>query len=343
MFRYDETDPRLLIAYDVEEADLAGYRDLMARWIARLEAGMRFGVVLVSEHHHDEDEHDHHEHERNAEFEEAFSRLLSTFRRDYREQAGRFTVAFARVLPHYPAFNQPDSAEIAEARASADRTARYMWGIPGSVFGTLSEARAWVLSQFDHVPDAPLDAPAPRHEAGQVGLFYGSTTGMTEVVALQIEQAWADMGLAPITAQNIGEVKDLSVLLTYDCLILGLSTWNIGQLQDDWDIAFDQLDSLDFSGKSVALFGVGDQYGYPDNYLDAVGILGHKLLERGALLGGFWDTAGYEFTASRALLHGKFMGRALDEEHQSDQTPQRITRWLAQLAQEWALHPAHTV
>lgn len=340
MFRYDEADPRLLIAYDVEDYDLAGYRDLMARWIARLEAGMRFGVVLVSEHHHDEEEHAH---ERNAEFEEAFSRLLNSFRRDYRELAARLTVAFARVFPHYPAFGQPDSAELAEARAAADRTSRYMWGIPGNVFGTLSEARAWVLSQFDHAPAAPLDAATPRHEAGRVGLFYGSTTGMTEVVALQIEQAWAAMGLAPITAQNIGEVKDLSALLAYDYLILGLSTWNIGQLQDDWDIAFDQLDALDFSGKSVALFGVGDQYGYPDNYLDAVGILGHKLLERGALLSGFWETAGYQFTASRALLHGKFMGLALDEEHQSDLTPQRITRWLAQLAQEWAMDPAHTV
>nr|MCU0466683.1 flavodoxin [Anaerolineae bacterium] len=138
---------------------------------------------------------------------------------------------------------------------------------------------------------------------------------------------------------NIGDVPDLSALLDYDHLILGCPTWNIGQLQDDWDIAFPQFDKLDFSGKQVALFGVGDQYGYPDNFIDAVGTLGNKLEERGASLVGFWPCDGYEFSASKAVRNKVFIGLAIDEEHQSKQTPARISQWLEQVIAEFVLRP----
>jgi flavodoxin len=48
-----------------------------------------------------------------------------------------------------------------------------------------------------------------------------------------------------------------------------VSTWGIGDLQQDWDTRINLLAPVDFSGKKVAFFGLGDAMGYPDSFLDA--------------------------------------------------------------------------
>ena len=116
---------------------------------------------------------------------------------------------------------------------------------------------------------------------------------------------------------------------------MGIPTWNVGQLQDDWLILFPKLDELDFSGKKVALFGVGDQLGYPDNFLDALGMLARKLRERGATLVGRWSTEGYDFSASKAQEGNQFVGLGLDEYNQEDKTDGRIATWLGQVQREF--------
>jgi flavodoxin I len=123
----------------------------------------------------------------------------------------------------------------------------------------------------------------------------------------------------------------------YEYLIVGCPTWNVGQLQDDWDALYTRLDGLDLTGKKLAIFGLGDQYGYPDNYCDAIGILGEKLAERGAELVGFTPAEGYAFSYSRGVADGTFMGLALDEENESEKTPERVTDWVWQLVDEFDL------
>lgn len=111
----------------------------------------------------------------------------------------------------------------------------------------------------------------------------------------------------------------------------------MGELQDDWDNFFDKLDNIDFSGKKVAYFGVGDQNDYPDSFQDAIGILEERISELGGKTVGYWRTEGYDFTDSKALRNGKFVGLALDEDNQSELTQQRIKTWVAQLKQEFTL------
>lgn len=352
MFRFEEADPRYLVVYDSDAvADITNYQAWLRRWVARLEHGERFGVIWVSQEHDHEDD-DHH-HERDVAFEEAYTKLVNDFRREYKHLTEQHTVGFARVLPlsWIEAQRQDNPNYLASASDSTNRMARYMWGIAGALFGNEAEARAWLEAQFD-APTPPAATPPSQAAtvssmptAQRIGLFYGSTTGVTEIIAEHIQSAWANLGLAPLTAHNIGMVKDISTLLDYDILIIGVSTWNVGQLQDDWDIVFPQLDRLDFSGKHVALFGAGDQYNYPDNFLDAIGILGEKFQARGASLAGFWDAHGYEFAESKALLKTsrQFMGLGIDEVHQADLTPDRVRRWVAQLAREFALHTQPTL
>lgn len=164
----------------------------------------------------------------------------------------------------------------------------------------------------------------------KIGLFYGSNTGNTELDAELIVKAFDSHIPDAIDMFNIGQV-DVLRMQGYDRLIVGCPTWNIGQLQDDWDLKFDQLDKLDLRGKRVAMFAPGDQFGYPDNYCDAMGIIGKKLEERGAELVGFTDAGDYEFSHSLAVEDGVFLGLALDDDNEGELTEGRISGWVNQL------------
>jgi flavodoxin I len=169
-----------------------------------------------------------------------------------------------------------------------------------------------------------------------IGLFYGSNGGFTALVSRMIAAEFDTVAPELVTMHDIAEVP-LDRLLDYDCLIIGCPTWNHGQLQDDWDDLYVDLDDLDFTGKKVAVFGLGDQYGYGDFFCDAIGILGRKFAAQGAELLGFTLAAGYEFDHSRGVEDGRFMGLALDEDNESDLTPDRITAWIWQLVDEFDL------
>lgn len=120
-------------------------------------------------------------------------------------------------------------------------------------------------------------------------------------------------------------------------MIIASPTWNIGELQSDWEGYFPELDNIDFSGKKVAYFGTGDQVGYSDNFMDALGILEEKISEQGATTVGYWSTDGYDFNESKALRNSKFVGLALDEDNQSDMTEERVKKWVAQVKNEFGI------
>lgn len=166
-----------------------------------------------------------------------------------------------------------------------------------------------------------------------IGLFLGSTTGKTEYA---VESLQRELGEDVVNIHNIFEAE-ISDFEAYDYLILACPTWNIGELQSDWEGFFPQLDEIDFSGKKVAYFGTGDQIGYADNFMDALGILEEKVSELGGETVGYWSTESYDFTESKAVRNGKFVGLALDEDNQSELTEQRIKAWANQLKRELGL------
>ena len=169
-----------------------------------------------------------------------------------------------------------------------------------------------------------------------IGLFYGSDTGFTELVTGLIKEEFDTVAPNLVTVHNIAETP-VEKMLDYDYLIIGCPTWNIGQLQDDWDNHFLELDSLHLVGKQIAIFGLGDQYGYPESFCDAIGILGRKFIAQGAELVGYTSTNGYEFSYSAGVEDDRFMGLALDDENDSEATPDRISEWIWQLVDEFDL------
>ena len=169
----------------------------------------------------------------------------------------------------------------------------------------------------------------------KIGLFYGSTTGKTETAAEAIQSA---LGGEDVVTMH--EIADASTddFADYDCIIIGCPTWDIGELQADWDGFYQEdLDSVDFSGKKVAYFGTGDQVGYAENFQDAMGILEEKISGLGGTTVGHWPSDGYSHEASKADKDGKFVGLALDEDNQSELTDERIEKWTTQLKSEFGL------
>jgi flavodoxin I len=167
----------------------------------------------------------------------------------------------------------------------------------------------------------------------KIGLFYGTQTGYTETDAETIQTEFG--------GETVVEIIDISEAATSDFdrenIIIGCPTWNVGELQAAWDIFYEELDNLDFTGKKVAYFGLGDQVNYADSFQDAIGILEEKISERGGTTVGYWSTVGYEFNESKGVRDGKFVGLALDEDNQSDLTDERIKTWVAQLKPEFGV------
>jgi len=64
-----------------------------------------------------------------------------------------------------------------------------------------------------------------------IGLFYGSTYGMTEKIAEKIKMAF---GKYKVVLYNVKDVPR-KALEEYDYLIFGTSAWGIGEMQDDWE------------------------------------------------------------------------------------------------------------
>ncbi len=167
----------------------------------------------------------------------------------------------------------------------------------------------------------------------KIGLFYGSTTCYTEMAA---EKMRAIIGEDLLDIHNVKEAS-LNLMSDYDLLILGISTWDFGEIQEDWKELWDQIDGVQLSGKSVALYGLGDQEGYGEWYLDAMGLLHDEIKKTGASIIGYWPNEGYDFEASKALTEDgtQFVGLALDEDSQYELSDERIATWVEQVLVEY--------
>jgi flavodoxin I len=116
-------------------------------------------------------------------------------------------------------------------------------------------------------------------------------------------------------------------LFSFEFLILGTSTWDIGRLQPNWEQFLPWFIPGSLRGKKVALFGLGDQGSYPDTFVDGLGILADVTESAGATLVGHWPVGGYLFAESLAERGDLFTGLVIDEDCQPELTPDRIIEW----------------
>jgi flavodoxin I len=165
----------------------------------------------------------------------------------------------------------------------------------------------------------------------KIGIFYGSTLGHNKKVAERIQQAFG-ADFADLCSIADAKKEDIE---KYDRLILGTSTWGVGEMQEDWETFVEHLDTIDLSGKKVALFGVGDQHEWSDSFVNGMGVLHHKLKDKTTIV-GFTAIEGYDFEISLAVKNDQFVGLVIDDNNQSDLTLPRIKNWVEQLELEFA-------
>ncbi len=172
----------------------------------------------------------------------------------------------------------------------------------------------------------------------KIGLFYGSTTCYTEIAAEKIRDAISaySSGAVEVDLFNIAN-QSLTSANAYQHVILGIPTWDYGELEENWENTWPDIANVNWQNKTVALYGLGDQIGYPDWFQDAMGYLYTRVTSLGATPIGLWPTAGYQFANSQALARdgSHFVGLALDEDNEFDLSEGRINRWCHQIMGEF--------
>ncbi len=161
----------------------------------------------------------------------------------------------------------------------------------------------------------------------RTAIFFGSSSGNTREVANIIASEFEGAHLFDVEKATKNDLE------AFDFLIFGVSTWGYGDLQHDWQNFLKTLQKSNLTGKTIALFGLGDQKNYPDTFLDGLGQLYETVCEKAHII-GYWPMGSYNFNQSKALVNGHFAGLALDADTQRHYNAERISGWCAQLKAE---------
>jgi len=165
----------------------------------------------------------------------------------------------------------------------------------------------------------------------RIKLIYGSDTGNTELVTEDLVKLLGDVEVTTV-ADLTSEDWD------HDKFILGIPTWYDGELQSDWEDYFEEFKTIDFTGKTVAIFGLGDQLGYDEWFCDGVGILAEVILKNGGRVIGYTDKdESYDFdsTPKSIIKDDVFYGLCIDEDNQGELTQERLSKWVEQIKLEY--------
>ena len=163
----------------------------------------------------------------------------------------------------------------------------------------------------------------------KIKIIYGSDTGNTELVVEDLTKLLDDTEV--ITVSNLTP-EDWD----HDKFILGIPTWYDGELQSDWEDYFEEFKTIDFTNKTVAMLGLGDQLGYAEWFCDGIGILGKIVLANGGKLVGYTaNDETYDFgwmKPSKAFVDkDTFYGLCIDEDNQDELTQERISKWVEKI------------
>jgi flavodoxin I len=166
----------------------------------------------------------------------------------------------------------------------------------------------------------------------KTGLFYSFNSVKTAKIAEKIKNLFKGFDVQNVNVEDAVE----NSMDQYDNLILGAPTWFDGELPNYWDEYMPAVEDKDFSGKKLAIFGLGDQVNYSENFCDAIGILADFFEKRGVQIVGKFPVECYNFESSKATRNNEFLGLPLDQENQARLTNARIESWVESLKSEFA-------
>jgi len=166
----------------------------------------------------------------------------------------------------------------------------------------------------------------------KIGLLYGPEGGSTDDIAELLAER---IGEDNVERKSFSELSVLDIE-SYSKLIIGIPTlggdsWDTGASGQSVSEFLAMIEKIDFKGKTVAVFGLGNSVTYSKNFVDDMGLLAGKLTKNGATLVGSVSVEDYEFDSSEAVTDGKFVGLAIDEDTESEKTEERLDAWVEQI------------
>lgn len=162
----------------------------------------------------------------------------------------------------------------------------------------------------------------------KIAIVYGTSTGVTEEVAKKIKKHFDNADVFDAAKVKVDQLEP------YDYYIFGASTTGFGNLQDDWESLLPKVAKMDLSKKVVAIFGLGDSGSYSTSFAGSMAQLYNALKGKTKIVGAV-STDGYDFEESESVVDGHFVGLALDEDNEADQTDSRIDAWVKELKKEF--------
>jgi flavodoxin I len=170
----------------------------------------------------------------------------------------------------------------------------------------------------------------------KIAILYGPTGGNTEKAARMVAKAFGEDNTVLIPVREVQE----SDITKYSRIVfggptVGTHTWSDPNQKNDWDIFLTKLYKMNLTGKSCAVFGLGDQVSYSFKFVDDIGAIADRVTESGGKLVGMVEPDGYTFDESNAFRDGKFLGLPLDEDNEPELTEKRIQDWVKQLLTEF--------
>jgi len=164
----------------------------------------------------------------------------------------------------------------------------------------------------------------------KIGLFFGPEKGSVHRVAKKVQAAIGEE-LVELVSVHDASVEDLK---KFDKIIFGISTvgketWDSEYSNTDWAKFFPVISKADYSGKVMAIFGLGDHITYPGHFVNAMGRLYKEIksVAPEAQIVGAVDPSAYEFEESEAVIDGMFVGLPVDEDFEPEMTDERVASW----------------
>jgi flavodoxin I len=170
----------------------------------------------------------------------------------------------------------------------------------------------------------------------KTAIFYGPVGGAVNRVADKIKAQIGEdkVELVPVKNATAADIARFDKII-FGISTVGKDTWDSKFANNDWGIFLPEIEKVDYAGKKVAIFGLGDHVTYAATFVDHMAILAAKLKQHGAVLLGQVAADDYEFDESEAVANGKFVGLPVDEDFEPELTDERVANWVKQLAEEF--------
>jgi flavodoxin I len=166
----------------------------------------------------------------------------------------------------------------------------------------------------------------------KIGIFFGPVNGAVNRVADKIKNAIGEenVEMVPVKSATAADIEKFDKII-FGISTVGNETWHNTYSNNDWAKFLPEVEKVNFEGKTLAIFGLGDHVTYSSTFVDHIGLLASKIKKNSGILVGQVDSDGYEFDESKALEDGKFLGLPIDEDFEPELTDVRVTNWVARI------------